>query len=45
MSDLRGEERVSSGMLEAVDGSTTKQSSMSGRVAPSVKVLFGVTSG
>lgn len=45
MSLVSGEERVSSGMSDADEGETTKQSSMSGRVAPSVKDLLGVMSG
>ena len=36
---------MSSGTEDAEEGETTKQSSMSGRVAPSVKDLLGVISG
>jgi hypothetical protein len=42
---VRGEERVSSGILEASDGSTMKQSSMSGSVRPSVNSLCAVIPG
>lgn len=45
MSFVSGEERVSSGMLDAEEGETMKQSSISGRVAPNAKVLLGVMSG
>ena len=36
MSFVKGEERVSMGMEEAVEGSTMKQSSTSGSTGPSV---------
>lgn len=42
MRELRVEERVSRGMEETAEGSTTKQSSNLGVVAPSVKVSFGL---
>ena len=42
---VRGDERVSSGIFEAIDGSTTKQSSISGSVRPSVNSLWAVTPG
>ena len=42
---VSGEERVSSGILEASEGSTMKQSSISGSVRPSVNSLLAETPG
>ncbi len=42
---VNGEERVSIGIEEACDGSTTKQSSISGSTGPKVKLLLAVTPG
>jgi hypothetical protein len=42
---VKGKERVSSGTEDAVDGSTMKQSSISGSTAPSINVLFAVSPG